>query len=127
MKIIPRTGGYAMNIESVKTLFTLFSGEDSLEKYMPVITLAVSEVEAILISPDESDIRLDFLCAAVANFRLRQINASRDRTEFTYAGKMTAGDTEKSSLRCAEALLRDYMSLCKGLIRNESFTFFGIG
>ena len=38
-----------MNIESVKTLFTLFSGEDVTEKYLPLISLSVSEVEKMLL------------------------------------------------------------------------------
>ena len=111
-----------MNIESVKTLFTLFSGEEA-EKYSPIIALAMSEVEKMLLPDiDTTDIRLDFLCAAMANHRLQQINSARDRTQVTFAGKMTAGKQE-SVLAYSEKLLRDYLRLCDGLIRSKTFVF----
>lgn len=114
-----------MNIESVKTLFTLFSGEDVSEKYTPLITLSVSEVEKMLLpEADPSDIRLDFLCAAVANHRLQQINSARERSEFTVAGKMLTV-SQNTALAYSEKLLRDYMNLCSELIRQKTFVFMG--
>ncbi|MCM1505717.1 MAG: hypothetical protein NC177_01075 [Ruminococcus flavefaciens] len=112
-----------MNIESVKTLFTLFSGEDVTEKYLPLITLSVSEVEKMLIpDADPSDVRLDFLCASMANHRLQQINSARERAEFTVAGKML-NTSKNTSLAYSEKLLRDYMNLCADLIRQKTFVF----
>lgn len=112
-----------MNIESVKTLFTLFSGEDVSEKYTPLITLSVSEVEKMLLpDADPSDVRLDFLCAAVANHRLQQINSARERAEFTVAGKMLTV-SQNTSLAYSEKLLCDYMNLCSELIKQKTFVF----
>ena len=112
-----------MNIESVKTLFTLFSGEDVSETYTPIITLAVSEVEKMLFSEsDSTDVRLDFLCAAVANHRLQQINSARERAEFTVAGKMLTA-SQNTALSYSEKLLRDYMNMCEDLIKPKTFMF----
>lgn len=117
-----------MNIESVKPLFRLFSGENDLETYMPVITLAVAETEKMLADgADSSDIRLDFLCAAAANYRLQQINAARGRSESTYAGKLAAAPENSGSLRYAEKLLGDYINLCEELIKPRTFMFMSFG
>lgn len=112
-----------MNIESVKTLFTLFSGEDVTEKYIPLINLSILEVEKMLLSKvDSSDIRLDFLCAAIANHRLQQINSSRERAEFTVAGKMLT-TSQNTALSYSEKLLCDYINLCSDLIKPKTFIF----
>ena len=112
-----------MNIESVKSLFTLFSGECDSEKHSPIITLSMMEVEKMLLPEiNENDIRLDFLSAAIANHRLQQINSARDRTQVTYAGKMVS-DNSKSSLEYSERMLKDYIQLCEDLIRPRAFMF----
>ncbi len=110
-----------MNIDSVKTLFELFSGE-SAENFAPLVQLAVDETEKMLLpDKDASDVRLQFLAAAAANYRLRQIMASRDRTQVTYAGKML--DTKTGTSAGAESLLRDYLALCSDLIKPQTFVF----
>lgn len=116
-----------MNIESVKTLFTLFSGEEELGRYSPLITLAMAEVEKMLLpDADPTDIRLDFLCAATANHRLQQLNAAHDRTEVTFAGDMLQAPSQvrtSGPLAYSESLLRDYMQLCEDLIQPKNFVF----
>lgn len=112
-----------MNIVSVRKLFTLFSGEDVLDEYCPVIELALTEVsEMLLPDADENDVRLDFLCAAIANNRLQCIKNARDRSDITYAGKLVSPD-QSISLAYSEKLVRDYMELCGGLINNKTFIF----
>ena len=113
-----------MNIEAVKSLFTLFTGENDVENYMPIIELAISEVQKSLVpGADIGDTRLGFLCAATANFRLCQINAARDRTATTIGGKMLTPDTGGGILAHAEKLLMDYMELCEDLITSKAFMF----
>lgn len=117
-----------MNIESVKSLFQLFSGESDLERYMPLVSLAAAETEKMLTDgADSSDIRLDFLCAAIANYRLQQINAAHDRTESTYAGKLLTSPENSGTLRYAEKLLTDYFNLCDDLIKPRTFMFMSFG
>lgn len=114
-----------MNIESIKTLFTLFSGEDVSEKYMPIITLSVVEVEKMLLpETNPSDMRLDFLCASLANYKLQQINSARERSEYTISGKMLS-NLQNTSLEFAEKLLHDYMNICNELIKEKTFIFMG--
>lgn len=115
-----------MNIESVKSLFRMFSGEEDSEKYAPVIELAMAEVEKMLLpDADRNDSRLPFLCAAVANHRLCQINSSRDRTQITYAGRMLI-DNPDSTVSFSQKLIRDYLEICSDLIVPQTFTFAGI-
>ena len=116
-------------IESVKSVFALLSGIDDCEKYSSVITLAVHEVEDMLIDEDCADIRLDFLCAALANFRVQQLLAAHDRSEFTFAGKTASVSSAKnvSPLHFAEKLLGDYLAMCKNLVKPQPFVFFSCG
>lgn len=114
-----------MNIESIKTLFTLFSGEDVSEKYMPLIALSVAEVEKMLLpETNPADMRLDFLCASMANYKLQQINSARERSEYTISGKMLK-ESQNTSLKFAEQLLHDYMNICSELISEKTFIFMG--
>lgn len=117
-----------MNIESIKSLFRLISGEDSCEGFMPVITLAVKETENMLLpDTDPSDVRLEFLCAAIANYRLCTIKNAQDRTDSTYGGKMLSDSQNIHSLSYAKNLLNDYFDLCHELIKPKTFTFISFG
>lgn len=115
-----------MDIESVKTLFRLFSGEESSEEYAPVIELAMKETEKILRpEADKGDIRLSFLAAAMANYRAVQLRSTQDRRRYTYAGRMAEGD-RYIGVSGAEKQLRDYYELCSDLIVPQTFIFMGI-
>lgn len=117
-----------MNIESVKSLFRLFSGEDDIEAYLPLIELSVSETEKMLLDgADSTDVRLEFLCAAIANFKFQQANAAHDRSESTYAGKLLSSPENSGVLGYAEKLLSEYMNLCSDLITTKTFVFMSFG
>ncbi len=117
-----------MNIESIKSLFRLISGEESCEGLMPVITLAVKETENMMLpDADPSDVRLEFLCAAIANYRYRLIKNSQDRTDSTYGGKMLSDSKNMNTLSFAKNLLNDYFDLCHDLIKPKTFTFISFG
>lgn len=117
-----------MNIEAVKSLFTVFSGEELNDAYDQIIRLAVSETEKMLVPGcDTSDIRLEFLCAAAANYRLQQINAAHDRSGSVYAGSMTELKSGKTALAYAEKLLSDYMNMCADIIVPRTFMFITTG
>jgi len=111
-----------MNIEAVRTLFSLFSDDEYSQEYEPFIALSLSEVGKMLLpDADEDDARLNFLCAASANYRLQQMKSALGNSEYTYAGKKT-GD-KYSSFGFAEKMLRDYYQLCSDLIKPQNFTF----
>lgn len=117
-----------MNIESVKTVFALFSGETDIERYSPLIALAVSETEKMLVSESVGDdIRLDFLCAAVANYRLCQLNAAHDRSESAYMGRALTTPQDSGTLKYAEKLLWDYINLCSDIVKPRTFMFAAFG
>ncbi len=117
-----------MNIESVRTLFSLFSGENETEALMPFVTLAMAEMEKMLSeNADITDVRLEFLCAAQANYRYCQANAARDDSVNTYGGKLAKYSDKSSALRYAELLLADYMNMCGDLIKPKTFMFMSFG
>lgn len=117
-----------MNIESVKSVFLLFSGESDCERCMPLITLAAAETERMLAEgADRSDIRLEFLCAAIANYRLQQSIAAHDRTENTFAGRLANASGNSTSLHYAEKMVRDYLDLCSDLVKPRGFMFMSFG
>ena len=79
-----------MNTEKITSLFLLFSGEESAEEFEPIIDLAVRLTEKMLNSEaDKSDLRVDFLAAALANYHVQQLKSAHDRT--------TAAFTERNS------------------------------
>lgn len=114
-----------MNITTVKMLFKLFSGFDceTYSEYDPVIELAMAEVERMVIDTDHrSDVRLNYLSAALANYRYRQILCGQDRSEVTFAGKISSSEHD-ISLNYAEKMFRDYLHLCADIIKTTDFVF----
>ncbi len=117
-----------MNTEAVKTLFLLFSGQSDSDELMPFVTLAIAETEGMLAdNADSSDIRLDFLCAAQANYRYCQAAASRDGSVNTVGGSLIKYSDKGGALRYAELLLSDYMNMCSDLIKPKTFMFMSFG
>ncbi len=110
-----------MNIDSVRSLFRLFTGEESEEKYLPLILSAVSEVESMLLpEADNADVRLDYLCAALANHRFQLIKASSGDPEYTFAGKLP--DMGKNTaVAYSGKLLAEYYELCRELVGGSFF------
>lgn len=117
-----------MNIESVKSIFRLFSGDEDIGKYTPLISLAAAEVRGMLKEgADSSDTRLDFLCAAAANYRLQQINSAHDRSESTCAGMAKHASDSGAELKFAAKLLTDYLGMCRDLITEAPIAFAAFG
>ena len=118
-----------MEMRTVKLLFRLFSGVDieTETEYVLIVEMAVTEVEKMLKEgADSSDIRLCYLSAALANYRYRQIICGQDRTEVTYAGKMSRAEHD-ISLEYAEKMFRDYVHLCEDIIVSSDFVFMAFG
>ena len=113
-----------MDDTKVKNLFTLFSGEVYTQEHSPIVQLAITETAKILRDPQTADERVDFLCAAAANYRWQQIRSAHDCSEYTYAGKMSDGN-KYSVLTFAENLLRDYYNMCADIIEPQNFVFMG--
>lgn len=114
-----------MNLTNIKSMFTLFSGNADVEECEPVIELAVIEVEnMILESADKNDARLDYLCAAIANFRYYQAMTAQNRSAYTYGGRLI-DDSDGKILGFAEGLLKGYFRLCSDIIKGSDFVFIG--
>lgn len=117
-----------MNIEKIKKLFTLFSGEECEERHQDILELGIAEVTGMLREDaDDKDFRLDFLAAADANFRYCQAMISADGKMYTYGGSMPDGYAGRKwgILDFAGGLLKDYCLMCRDLITADSFVFFG--
>ena len=113
----------SINVNNVKSLFELFSGEDANSEWTPVIVMAVLEVRNMLLpDADDTDTRLEFLAAAVANYRTQEIKLSSGKREYEYVGQMDSGGA-RTSLAGAEMLMREYVQLCRDLIKADTFVF----
>ncbi len=117
-----------MNIDKIKRLFTLFSGEEYEEKHQDILELGIAEVKKMLREDaDKEDSRLDFLAAADANYRYCQALLSADGRLYTYGGSMPDNSAagKRGILDFAGNLLKDYLQLCRDLITADTFVFFG--
>ncbi|MBE6855958.1 MAG: hypothetical protein IKM49_03280 [Ruminococcus sp.] len=113
-----------MNFEAVKALFALFTGLEDTEKYLPILNFAVRETTDMLASPKyASDSRIEFLCASVANYRFAQIESARGYTQSTYAGNISAVKKDSGALKYACDLVKDYMTVCRSLLKTSDFVF----
>ena len=112
-----------MDIQKITEIFELMTGEENSTEYMKLIYLSMREVDDILRpNADISDLRLCFLCAALAFYRLQQILAARERADVTYAGKVLK-QSQNTACEYAKQLLKDYLQMCKSLITVETFVF----
>lgn len=110
-----------MDIERIKSIFSLFTGQDDYERYLPIINFATVQVKNMLNSTaDIYDIRLDMLAAAVANYRYVQIVASRMENISAYNGKMLVPDSNSNAVKYAERIVRDYMDICADMLKEQS-------
>ncbi|MCM1529196.1 MAG: hypothetical protein NC093_04290 [Alistipes sp.] len=117
-----------MNIDKVKKLFTLFSGEEYEEKHRDILELGIAEVTKMLReNADKEDTRLDFLAAADANYRYCQALLSADGRLYTYGGSMPDSNAREKwgILDFAGNLLKDYCQMCRDLITTDTFVFSG--
>ena len=112
-----------MDIQKITEIFELMTGEENSSDYMKLIYLSMREVDDILRpNADISDLRLCFLCAALAFYRLQQILSARERADVTYAGKVLK-ESQNTPYSFAKELLRDYVQICSDLLKAQNFTF----
>ncbi len=112
-----------MDIDEAKKVFELFTGEHNGEEYFMILSLAVYETETMLRpEADPTDVRLNYLAAAIAYYRVQQILAARERAAVTYAGKVLK-ESQNSAYEYSKLLLRDYMQICSDLIKPQNFIF----
>lgn len=112
-----------MDIDKIKAVFSLFTGEEYDEKFDPLIELSVMETGKLLIDEESaSDPRVPFLCAAMANYRYQLTRCSAERSDYTYAGKVSTAD-QKRTLEFAERMLRDYHTLSRDILKTNELVF----
>lgn len=112
-----------MDIDEAKKVFELFTGEENGEEYFMILSLAVYETETMLRpEADPTDVRLNYLAAAIAYYRVQQILAARERAAVTYAGKVLK-ESQNTAYGYAKELLRDYLQICSDLLKSKNFTF----
>ncbi len=117
-----------MNAEIIHSLFTLFSGEEDSHAFAPLITASIQEVQQQLRNDaDETDVRLCYLVASVANVRYVQVCGARDYPFATFAGNIARVGDGSQKLAFAERLVQNYQKLCADLLKDSDFVFFGVG
>ncbi|MBR6760594.1 MAG: hypothetical protein IKM30_00985 [Oscillospiraceae bacterium] len=113
-----------MNVEQCAKLFALFAALEDITPYQPLLDAAVIECrQQLKEGADESDIRLCYYCAAIANLRYTQMIAARSTLSHTYAGTLAKSHDETIPHRFAERLWQEYRALAKDLLRNEDVLF----
>ncbi len=117
-----------MNLENIKSLFTLFSSETNILKYQPLIDCAVEQVKSQLKS-DASilDIRLDYLCAAIANYRYTQITCVKNKVAYTYAGTADGEGNSQLEYDFSRELMNEYFKAASDLLKDTGFVFVSCG
>lgn len=116
-----------MNMQMIGSLFTLFSGEDDVQRYMPLLMTAVHEVTGKLRSDaDVTEVRLCYLAAAIANLRYTQMHGAREKALATYAGTIARQSDAEQQVCFAGRLVHSYRALCSDLLRDEDFVFVGV-
>lgn len=117
-----------MNLETVHSLFTLFSGEEDSHAFTSIITASVKEVQGLLREDaDETDIRLCYFAASIAHLRYTQIYGARNYPLATFAGNITRLSDGSQKLSFAERLVKAYQHLCGDLLKNQDFVFVSVG
>lgn len=112
-----------MDIQRIEEIFELLTGEQNGFIYEQFINLSMYEVGVMLISQEvSSDYRLNFLCAALAFYRVQQMLAARERSAVTYAGKVLK-ESQNSAYEYSKLLLRDYLQICNDLLTSQNFVF----
>lgn len=108
------------NLHMITSLFSLFSGEDDPEQFLPILTASIQEVRSVLTeTADESDSRLCYLVASIANLRYTEIHGARENCLATYAGTVSRESDGAQRLRFAQKLVRSYQGLCRDLLRDS--------
>lgn len=116
-----------MNMQMIGSLFALFSGEQDVQKFLPLLMTAVQEVLQMLRGEaDGSEVRLCYLAAAIANLRYTQMYGAQEKALATYAGTIARQSDSDQQLRFAKQLVYSYRGLCADLIRDTDFVFCGI-
>ncbi|MDE5754172.1 MAG: hypothetical protein K2H89_06510 [Oscillospiraceae bacterium] len=116
-----------MNMQVITSLFSLFSGENDTDHFLPILTTACEEVTSILReSADTSETRLCYLVAAVANLRYTEIYGARENALATYAGTIARESDATHQLHFAQQLVKSYQGLCRDLIRDSGAFLFSV-
>ena len=117
-----------MDMERVAALFTLFSGETDVETYQPVIDASAREVRQMLRKDaDETDVRLTYLAAAIANQHYTELCGAREKALATFAGTIARQNDASQQLYFAKQLVYSYQTLCASLVVTPEFQFRTIG
>ncbi|MDE6004971.1 MAG: hypothetical protein K2G88_06255 [Oscillospiraceae bacterium] len=112
-----------MDMQMIASLFSLFSGEHDTHAYLPLLISSSHEVKSVLREGcSESDVRLCYLVASIANLRYVQIYGAREKALATYAGTIARKSDSEHQARFAEQLVNSYRNLCRDLL-TESQAF----
>lgn len=117
-----------MDIDMIKTLFSMYSGVDETLVYLPLVLISVREVESQLKDDaDKADSRISALCAAHANVRYIQSTASRDKLSHTHAGAVAKNANGDQKLDFALKLYNQIYDGCTDLLIDRDFSFASVG
>lgn len=116
-----------MNPELCMQLFQLFAGLADGAPYQVLLDAAEDECRQQLRNgADETDTRLAYYIAALANLRYVQMLAARSTVSHTYAGTLAKAHDETPPCGFAERLVSEYRAAASDLLSDRRFVFTGI-
>ena len=105
-------------------LFLLFAGLECAVQWEDPVDAAIEQVRGELKpDADESDIRLCYYAAAVANMHYRQLIAARGAVSPTYAGNVSVHRNDALPCSLAERLVYEYRKAAAPLLDDQVFVF----
>lgn len=117
-----------MDIDMIKALFSMYSGEENVLPWLPLILMSVHEVEGLLKKDaDKRDPRISALGAAHANVRYVQSTAARDKLSHTHAGTAAKNGNGAEKLDFACKLYSQIRDGCAELLADREFSFASVG
>ncbi len=117
-----------MDMQKCADLFCLFAMLPEVGIHQPLLDAAAIECAQLLRDgADDSDIRLCYFCAALANLRYAQMLAARCEIAHSYAGTVAGSHDDSIPCGFAERLVHEYHAAAADLLTDRRFLFTGIG
>lgn len=117
-----------MDLTTICEITSLLSGNDPKDtiSYLPVIKDAISKVRSMLKDRNDEALhsdRLNIVCAALSNYNLALIEASREDVVAIKLGNISMDGDPNSRLEIAKRLLSYYLESASDILSNDDFAF----
>lgn len=117
-----------MEMEHVRSLFCTFTGLENPAPFTSFLRLArIQVLSQLRDGADETDPRLEYVAAALANLLRLRAEACRDKPACTFAGTAAQDVSDRGMLQQAALMLSEYRAVCTDLLKDTDFFFLPCG